>query len=156
MSKGNNILLACEPKGRFIEGIISGTPKPGTVMQLQATTAPIGGRFTYEVYNPSADNDPREIIVLLEDNLQGFSMTSAYVTGTQGRLYVPLPGEELNMLVADVAGTGDTHTIGDRMGVVHGTGKLAVQSTSANPASFQLLETVAAPVADTLLFCMRT
>jgi len=155
LAKGNEIIVSSEPRGVFKECIVSGTPKPGTVMQLQAGTVPIAGRFTYEVYNPAADGDPRLIAVLLADSLQGKGPTDAYVSGTRGFLYVPLPGEELNMLVADIAGTGDIHTIGDRLMAQHGTGKLVVQSTSANNATFQCLETVAALTADALLWCMR-
>jgi hypothetical protein len=155
MAHGKGIVVASNPRGIFLEGIISGTPKPGTMMQVQAGTDPVAGRFTYEVYNPSADGDPRPVIVLLPDANQGGLETAAYVSGTRGFLYVPFTGEEINMLVKDLVGTGDTHAIGDRLKGEHGSGKLIAEATSANNAPFTLLEKSAALTADTLLMCMR-
>ena len=153
--KGSKILLKGDLE-RMIEGVISGTPKPGTIMQLQASTAEVGGRLTYEVYNPSAVTDPRQVLVLLEDSLQGKLYSDAYVSGTRGFLYPVRAGDELNMLTKDVSGTGDTHTIGDRLAGDPGTGKLVVVGTSANRAQFQAIETVAAPTADIWLACIAT
>lgn len=155
--KNSVILLnGTEPKGRYVEGIISGTPKPGVAMQVQAGTAPVNGRLTYEVYNPSADGDPREVLILLEDSLQGKLYSDAYVSGTRGFLYAPIPGDEFNMIVLDVAGTGDDHTIGERMMLDQGTGKLVTQGTSANRAQFQLLEAATDPAADAWMWCVFT
>jgi hypothetical protein len=155
MSKGNTIIVSTEPRGRKFEGIVSGTPAPGTLMEPVPATEPIGGRFTFRFYQPSADGDPRPVIVLLDDSLQGFLMTTAYVTGTEAFLYCPIVGELLNMLVRDIAGTGDSHAIGDRFQGGHADGKLVVQSTSANASIFTCMETAAAPVADVILLCMR-
>lgn len=153
MSKGQGIVISGDPSGNFREGIISGTPKPGTVMELM-TTAPVNGRFTWRVF--SAASGTRQIVaVLREDEEQGSDMTTAYVSGARGFLYVPQAGDELNMLVADVSGTGDTHTIADYMMVQTATGKLIVNS-SGNSTPFILMETVAAPVADTILWTMFT
>ena len=153
--KGNEIILTNNPQGDFLEGIISGTPKPGTCMQIQAGTAPKGGRHTYEAYNPTADTDPRNIMVLLPDWRQGKTATDAYVSGTRGFLYCPLPGDELNMLVKDLVGTADTHTIGERYTVEHGSGKLITQGTSANAAPFTGMEATAGLAADSLVWVMR-
>ena len=161
MSKGNGIIVSAEPRGRFLEGIISGTPKPGTCMQLQIGTAAIGGRFTYEIYGGASgtvinDGDPREVIILLEDNLQGFSNGTAYVSGTMGRLYVPLPGEEFNMLLKDISGTV-AHTHGERLARDNDTGKLVVQTDGTKAADFQLLENITLTVvADVLGYCVKT
>lgn len=154
MAKGTGIICSAPPRGRFIEGTVSGTPKPGTCMQVQAGTAMTNGRFTYEVYTPSASGDPRPVIVLLDDPDQGFLATTAYVSGTRCFLYEPVNGDELNMLVKDVSGTGDDHTIGERMQIDTGSGKLVTQGTSASRAPFTLLEAATDPTADALLFCM--
>jgi hypothetical protein len=154
--RGNSIILTSNPKGVFLEGIIDDTSKPGTMMEITPTTGPTGGRPHFRHYQPSADGDPRMVAVLLEDDLQGFPATTAYVAGSRCRIYVPLPGEEMNVLVRDIAGTGDTHTIGDRFEPGHADGKLIVQSTSANVGTFTAMETVPAPTADMLLWCMRT
>ena len=44
---GTNVIVVTSPNGRKIEGIISGTPKPGTWMQIKPSVAPINGRFTW-------------------------------------------------------------------------------------------------------------
>ena len=48
MAKGNEIIVSSEPRGRFEECIVSGTPKPGTVIDIKPTVAAVSGRFTYE------------------------------------------------------------------------------------------------------------
>ncbi len=158
MAKGNEIIVSAHPQGKFNEGIISGTLKPGTQVQIQAGTAPVEGRFTYEAYNPSADNDPREVIVLLPDPFQGFLPTSAFVSGQRVQVYTPLPGEDINMLVKGQAGTGSANafTIGERLSPEHGSGKLIQQSTSGNNATFQSMEHIdEVPNTDTLVWCRR-
>ncbi len=157
MAKGNKILVSAEPGGRFLEGTISGTPKPGTVMQISAATEPTNGRFQWEAYNVATDGNQRIIAVLLPDWGQGKLATDAYVTASHGYLYCPLPGEELNMLVANIAGTGDTFAIADVMMVDDGTGKLIATTSSPESEPFIILETVGtALTADSLTWCMFT
>lgn len=115
MAKNSTIVLSAEPKGKFVEGTVFGTPKPGTLMQLKAGILPSGGRFTYEPFAPGTDGKKGEILVLREDDEQGKTMTDAYVTGTRCFMYAPLPGDELNLLLGEVAGTGNTYAIGDRL-----------------------------------------
>lgn len=157
MAKGNGILVNLEPRGVFHEGYVSGTPKPGTVMQIQAGTAMDGtGRFTWEAFNAAADGDQRLIAVLLEDKLQGKLSTDAYADGDRCRLYCPLPGEELNMLIADISGTADDHTVGEIMMVDDGTGKLIVTTGTPESEPFQLLEALTDPTTDQLGWCIFT
>lgn len=156
MALGSKIILAADPKGVFLEGIVSGTPKPGTCMQIQAATAAVNGRFTYEVYAPGTDGEQRLVVVLLEDDLQGKLATDAYVTATRCRLYCPAPGEELNMLLADISGTGDDHAVGDMLMIDTGTGKLIVTTGSPEMESFMCLEAATDPTADALYRCMYT
>ncbi len=139
---GSGVVLTNNPRGNFLEGIISGTPKPGVVMQLQAGTAPVNGRNTWEVYNPSSTGDPRLIAVLLPEHLQGKTIEDAYVSGTRGFLYCPLPGDELNMRFADNPGTGTSVilSVGTRLKVTKGTGELAQQSSSSSDGPFILME----------------
>lgn len=161
MASGNKIVVTPTPGGVFKECIISGTPKPGTVMQLKASTEPVGGRHTYEVYNKAGDGYPALIAVLLEDRLQGKIATDAYVDGDRGFLYCPLPGDELNMLIADVAGTGATsdYAIGDLLQVADTTGLLEDRTvgTAFNFAiPFEVLETITDMSGDTLVHCQFT
>lgn len=155
MAKGNEIIITAEPKGVFLEGFISGTPKPGTVMQVKAATEPVGGQHTWEVFNQSGDGAEALIAVLLPQKWQGKIATDAYVTGDRGQLYCPAMGEDLNMLVANISGTSDAFAIGDRMMVDDTTGKLVADS-SGDSVPFIVMETVAALTADALVWCKYT
>lgn len=160
MALGNEIVVTAEPRGQFLEGIVSGTPKPGTVMQVVAATEPQSGRFTWQVYNAAADGNQRLIAVLLPDVLQGKIATTAYTTGQRCFLYCPLPGELLNMLYTDTdTGTSDAFAIGDIMIVDDGTGKLIDTTGTPESEPFLCMETWADPTAaaaDVLLLSMFT
>jgi len=156
MAIGNGIIVSSEPRGVFMEGIISGTPKPGTCMQISAGVEMIGGRFTWVAYNPDLDGDRRLVCVLLEDRLQGGLATTAYTSGSQGYLYCPAAGEILNMLLADVGGTGDDFAIGDQLMIDDSTGLLIDVTGSMESEPFTCVETVTDPTADHLTACMYT
>lgn len=148
--KGNEIIVSANPQGKFLEGTISGTPKPGTCMELVPATGLVGGRFTYRAVT-RADGAKGPIYILLPDMLQGKMATDAYVSGTRGFLYAPIMGEDLNMLVADVAGTADDVAIGDLFGVAQTSGKLKANSGFAS-APFQANEVITDPTADYFLW----
>lgn len=152
MARGTEIIVSSEPRGRFTECIVSGTPKPGTVMELLPATNPVGGRFTFRASTRST-GAKGGIAVLLPDSLQGKLATDAYVTGTRGFLYWPAAGEELNMIVTNVAGTADDVAIGDLFGVETTTGQLKANS-SYGSAPFQALEVITDPIVDYLLWTM--
>lgn len=156
--KGNEIVVASNPRGMFVEGYVDGTPKPGTCMQIKAGVEPIGGRYTYEVYNKAADGARGQILVLCADQLQGKTADDAYVDGDRCFLYSPVMGEELNCLIGDVAGTGATSdfSIGDKLIVDDGTGKLVDASGSEESAPFELLETITDLAADYLAHVVYT
>lgn len=158
MARGTEIIVSANPQGEFTEGTIIGTPKPGTVMEIDATAAipGPGGRMSYRVYQPGTDGQRRVIWILLPDSLQGKLNTDAYVTGTRGFLYCPRAGEQFNMLLGDVAGTADDHTKGETLEVDTGTGKLIAHTGSPEADPFRLLETVTDPVADTLAWVEYT
>lgn len=98
-----SIIISSQPKGTFLEGIVSGTPKPGTCMEI-VSTARVNGRFTWQAQ--STDGSRKAVVVLLEDRLQGKLITDAYVTGTRCFLYAPAAGEEIHVLKEDISGTG--------------------------------------------------
>ncbi len=162
MSKGREIVLTAEPQGRFLEGIILGTPKPGTCME-QTSAAPVNGRFTYQAVT-RATGAKGPVFVLLPDTYQGKlgvgdatafgpgAAGDAYVNNTRGFLYAPEAGEELNMLVADVAGTADDVLVGALFAIQTTTGKLVANSSNTS-APFQSNEAVTDPTADYLLWC---
>lgn len=139
-------ILVHGKNGRLLEGIIEGTPKPGTVMQRKAATEPVSGAYTYEVYNRDADgNRPAgALFVLLEPGILDPSklISDAYVTGDRGRLYAPVPGDWLLMLVAAAGtGTGDAIAIGDILMVDDGTG-LLIATSSPETEPFSAIETM--------------
>lgn len=157
--KGTDIIVngGC-PNGRFIEGIISGTPAPGMAMEIVPGTEPINGRYTWRIATAGSNGDRRPVTILREDGEQGVlaSPTGAnlYTAGAIGFLYAPINGDEINVLVKNIAGTGDSHAIGDQLMIDVGTGKFIVQDTAAHFAPFTLQETSVALTADALL-CAR-
>ncbi len=158
--KGNEIIVSSNPKGVFLEGFVYGTPSPGTVMEIRGSVALIGGRFTWQVYTPGSDGNRRIIAVLLADQLHGKTATDAYVTGTRCYMYCPAMGEDMNMLIADVAGTGTSGTeakaVGDLLMVEDGTGML-IDTSSPEAEPFILLEAQEEVIAaNALLWCKFT
>ena len=147
---GSLIIVSSETGGKFLEGTITDTSKPGTCMEIVPATTPIQGHHSYRACSRTAGlKGP--IAVLLEDDLQGVVASGAYVAGTRGRLYMPLAGDDLNMLVGDIAGTSDTIAIGDGFGVLN-TGKLHPDSSYAS-VPFQAQEAyTSALLADTLVW----
>lgn len=156
--KGNEILLNCSNKGIRMEGIVSGTPSPGTVMEIVPAVAPVNGRHTWRATALATGAKQLPLVVLLEDNLQGKTATDAYVSGKICQLYVPLPGDELNMLVADVGGTAQAIAIGDLYGVKTVTGDLLPNSsyTSTPFKAMEKLAVVGGSPADRLVWFMVT
>jgi hypothetical protein len=145
MADYGTIVVTPAPKGVFITGIISGTPKPGTMLQIQAGTAKVNGSFTWEVFNGAADGERTLVAILVEDSLQGKLVSDAFVTGTLGTLYCPVPGEQLQVLFNNVAGTADDVAIGDKMIVDDGTGKFNVTTGSPESEPFIALEALTDP-----------
>lgn len=142
MARGNSIVVTAEPKGQFLEGTIADTSKPGTIMQVKAATAFKGGRPSYVAGAPGTDGKQVLPAVLLEDNLQGKTSSDAYVSGTRCRLYCPVAGEELNILVGEVAGTGNSYAIGDRLIIDAEDGILVPETGSPQATQFVALEAV--------------
>ena len=153
--KGTRILVTSKPRGVFEEVIIVGTPKPGTVMEIDAAVEPIGNVFTYQAYGTTAasggnyvaaDGNKKAIAVLLENDHEGKTYDDAYAAGDRGKVYYPAMGEQFNMIVQVQSGTGDTFAIGDEMMVDDGTGKLLACDSDAEAHPFTNLETEATPL----------
>lgn len=145
MALGNKILVNTEPKGRRQSCIISGTPKPGTHMEMVPATGPNGsGLYTYRTLT-RADGAKGPLVVLLEDDEQGKTATDAYVSGTVGKLYWPLAGDELNLLKRDQPGTGTVgfDNVGDLLAIDGASGMLQAGGSLASQP-YQLLEDLTA------------
>ena len=151
MYGNGEIIVAAHPRGHFREFYISSTPKPGVALEIVPATALVNGRETMRVIT-RATGAKGEVIVLTNDSMQGKTYDDAYVSGTRAFGYDPVGGEEMNMRVADVSGTGDDVAIGDLFGIEQNTGKLKANS-SYTSAPFSAMETVTDPAADYLLFC---
>ncbi len=171
MARGNGIIVSSEPAGRFEECFISGTPKPGTCMELKIGTALKGGRWTMEAAGTtaanstfsgmSADGDRIPIAVLLcsADHAAcppGQLATDAYVDGARGCVYYPIAGEELNVLLLNLSGTADDYVPGTKLTVDDGTGKLQLSSATPESEPFICLETQTDVAADVLVWAMYT
>jgi hypothetical protein len=137
--KGNCIVVSDKPRGRFLEGIITDTSLPGTIMEVVPGVATQGGKFSYRASTRAAGKD-RLLAVLREDDLQGFPATQAYVANTRCFLYVPTPGEEVNVLtVVPGTGTGLVTTIGSYY-ECDGTGKATLETGSPQSTPWLCLE----------------
>lgn len=154
MARGNCIVVSTDPKGKFVEGTIGAglTVYPGMAMQIQPATDPVGGRDVWEIYAPGADGEmPKGPIIILTESLIDLP-TVAYTAGLRAFGYVPLPGDELNVLLKDVAGTGDDHTKGEKLILDTGTGKFIATTGSPEEEVAILRETVTDPAADQLVW----
>jgi len=156
MASNKRIVLAGEPQGVTLEGIVSGTPKPGTMMQIKAAIEPLGGRFTWEVFNGAADGEQTLVAILVEQGLQGKTVDDAFVDATRISLYCPIPGESMHVLLENQAGTADAFAIGDKLMVDDGTGKFLATTGAVESEPFIVTETLAAILVDTLIKTIYT
>ena len=147
MASGNKIVVTPYPKGVFLEGRIRGPESPGIMVQIDVSESAISGRFQWEPYDQAVDAQMGLVAILLEDELQGKVNSAAYVDGDRCFMYCPIPGEEMNIMLQDLSGTGDDHSLGDRVIVDDGTGKfIATTGTAADKSEpFILLEAVVDP-----------
>lgn len=162
--KGTRIMIpgGRGPRGVFEHVYITGTPKPGTCMEIKPSTAPIGNVFNYAVYGTQAhssghyvenDGDRKAVAILLEKDDEAKIYSDAYVAGDMGKIYWPVMGEWFNMLVEDVSGTGDDFIIGEELMIDNGTGKLLTADSDAQAHPFTSLEAVTDPAADHWMWC---
>src|SRR5438132_9998672 len=129
--KGQCIVLSSEPRGKFEEGQVAAgqtTILPGMFLR-KTTAALINGRASFQIED-AGDGVKGPVCIALEDNLQGIipGTTTAYVAGARIRCYWPVQGEEMNALLGDVAGTGDSVAIHDLFGI-SSAGKLKANSS---------------------------
>ena len=154
---GTKIIGSSHPRGVREECTIVGTPKPGTVMEMDYNVSPVGGVYSWQAYGTtaasggqgvSADGDRKIIAILLEKKHEGGIYSDAYADGDRGYLYYPIMGERFNMLVANISGTGDSFSVGDEMMVEDGTGKLLICDSDAEAHPFTMQESSSALTAD--------
>jgi len=158
MSIGNEIIITADPRGVFLEGIVYGTPLPGSCMQIKSGTAAVGGRLTYEAFDAGLDGDRRLIAVLLADSKRGGTADTALVSGDRCELYCPIAGEELNMRVSAAGtGTGDSVAVADLLIVNDGDGLLIATTGTPESEPFIAIEAITDVVSTgTLVACIYT
>lgn len=150
--RGNRIVVNPDAKGMYEWGYLTTAESPGTIHQRDASVALKHGKHTYKVYQPGVDgeNPLGGYWVLVEDLYMGKTNTTAYAAGDYVKFYSPRMGDELNLLVLNLSGTGDDHALGEKLMVDHGTGKLIATTGSPEDEVAQLLEAITDPTADTL------
>ena len=86
-ARGGKILISAAPRGRFIQGVISGTPKPGTCLSISSVFT-MGGWHTWVPFSASSGHK-RLVAVLLEDELRGGALDEARkIVGNERRRLV--------------------------------------------------------------------
>lgn len=155
MARGNLIVVQPDPRGHFEWGYVTGTLKPGTILQIDPTVALKHGKHTWKVYGPGADGEqPVGPFAVLDIQLmKGTDATTAIVSGDFCKLYLPLPGDELNLLFFNQSGTADDIALGDKLIVDTGTGQVFKTTGSPETEVAVALEAIVDPAADQLLWC---
>jgi len=148
MSTHNKIVISGAPAGRFLEGIITDTSVPGTIMEIVPATEPVGGKHSWRAATPAADGDQIMIAVLLENWKLGKTKTDAHVASEYCSLYVPCNGDEIQVLLENQSGTADAFAIGDKL-IVDQTGLVIATASTPESEPFICAETIAGITADT-------
>lgn len=107
-------------KGHHDEGRAGGDVSPGEAVRLAAD-----GKYDRESLAPGVAPD-RGIIVAQEDALQGRTIIQDYALDDVIFLYVPLPGDHLNLLVK----SGEDIDVGDFLSVEGSGSGLFIESAS--------------------------
>jgi hypothetical protein len=149
------IVLTAHPQGKFLEGVVSGTPLPGTIMQIVGGTAQQEERFTWQSANLAASGNWLMQAVLREDDNQGGTASTAYVSGTRCEMYVPISGEEMNCLYGLGSGTSNSLTPGTNLMVSSGQGILITSTGSPQQIAWMSYDTLTSVAADTLAWVVR-
>lgn len=161
--RDNKIVINVPARGKREEYIVKTgeTHYVGMIVCIDPTESMVMGRFVWKIYNRAADGDnpAGPLAVVTEDYLRqqvvsGASPLPSYTAGQRGFLYIPLPGDEINLCFANLSGTGDDHPAGEAAMVDDGTGKLIVETGSPKQVVAVTLEAVTDPTTDTLIWCM--
>lgn len=159
MARGSRTVVSEPARGKFIGAYVKAgqTFYPGMAVVVDASVDLIGGRHTYKIYDESADGDhPKGGVGIVTEEynaLIGGSPTASYAAGTMCKIYFPEHGEELNLLIKNLSGTGDDHTKGEKLIIDTGTGMFIATTGSPENEHAVLLETITDPVADTYAWC---
>jgi hypothetical protein len=154
MARGQTIVISECPRGVETagHGKTGETFYPGMIVQMDPSVSLIGNRHTFKIYNRDADgNNPAGAFYVVREHAYR-DIDQPYAANEMLNLYVPLPGEEVNLLLANIAGTGDDHTAGEILMVDDGTGKLIATTGSPEREVAMLLEDITDPTTDNLVW----
>jgi hypothetical protein len=158
--RGNEIVVSTERRGVDTEGYVGAglTFYPGMCVERDPTVALKSGRHTYKYYTPGADGGrpkgPFWIVTNTLGAMFGKTCLDSIAAGERVSLYSPVAGEEINLLLADIAGTADDHAAGEVLICKSGTGKFIATTGTPDTKPAMLLETVTDPTTDTLAWCV--
>lgn len=158
--RGRSTIVTADPKGQFEEGYVATgqTFYPGMLVQRDYSVALKGGRWTYTAYNADADGGHTKgghwIVTERLNSMIGKTISDSYAAGDRVSLYSPRDGEELNLLVENLAGTGDDHAIGEVLIPNDGTGKFVATAGTPEEECAVLQEAITDPTADTVAWCV--
>lgn len=163
MARGTRIVVSDQPRGRWEELYVGSgvTLYPGMIVQKDLSVALKGGRETVILYDADADGGrPKGGPFLVATNelgaMVGRDYTTAIPAGEKELFYTPYAGDELNLLIANLSGTGDDHAIGEVLIVDDTTGKMIATTGSPETEVAVLKEAITDPTADTLAWCQWT
>jgi len=141
----HKMIVVHDNGGRYIEGNLdsSSAPKPGQVVSLKSSGE-------YELWNGAADGEQDEIVIVVEDDLLGKTINTAYAVSSRFKGYIPGRGSEVQVLVA----SGQTVALAGKLIVDDATGKMLATTGSPELEPFKALEGSGGALgADTLLLC---
>jgi len=144
----NTILLSGAPAGRFVEGVLDASSglKPGHCVSVKAATEDVGGRPTFVAYAGTTGHRTT-VMVLLEQEMIGYTCEDAISDGQKVRAYCPIPGDELLVRIsATGTGTGDSVAIADKLVLANG-GTLIATTGTPEMEPFIVRETISDVVA---------
>lgn len=157
MSSKQKILLSDNPRGRKLAGIANGVIKPGMRVQIDVSEGrSANGLYTFEPFDPvgtgTIGNRGAAMMIVLEDAVQGRTVTDAYADDELLQVYCPVIGDELLVLLDDGS---DAVSFGDML-ISRGDGTFTETTGSVESEPFQALETVGNINSDTLVEAMYT
>lgn len=147
MSFRAGIIVTPEPKGHFIEkDAASGvTLKPGMAVRIDSDGNYVAG-------TASAAGGKGLTLIVIEDALLGKDKDTAYEAAGRFRAYVPLPGDELQVLVNN---DQDAVIIGDKL-VSDTAGQFDEAAGTEDMAPFEAMEAPGTLTEDTLVLARFT
>lgn len=146
------------PSGIFREGIVKAgqTFRPGMAVLIDSTVAVQENVPGFRIYTADADGGrPKGALGIVTEVLQieqGKAITDTIAAGERVMVYFPEPGDWLNLLLSDAAGTGSASDFGsnDMLIPVSGTGEWVLSTGTPEIEPAMMLEDINDMTEDTL------